>query len=269
MFPDYFGPAIDYGSPAHILQPIGTEWYPAVRNENEPFFGWEAGPNRVNGRTFQCKTCNPNNAPCLNDGLCSSELSGLSESDNRGECFCANGFRGSRCEIEPFCTTDDDCYGAGSKCNTVTGLCECDEPFRSGNICQFINETVVDCWSEAQPKFCYNGGRCAYEDGESTDECFCLKDYYGDECEFKKGPDYQDICGDKVCRNDGFCLRDTDVEFCLCFDPFYGDECQFEKNRADRTDCFGGKCLNGGICNFIGGCKCPDGYDGFFCEIVI
>lgn len=96
------------------------------------------------------------NVECLNEGACLD-----------GQCRCAEGFSGERCEID----NRDPCIGVvcenGGTC--TDGNCICADGFHGTN-----------CETEADPcdgVNCENGGTC------SEGSCYCADGFEGDNCE--------------------------------------------------------------------------------------
>ncbi|MGB0588689.1 MAG: lamin tail domain-containing protein [Myxococcota bacterium] len=68
-----------------------------------------------------------------------------------------------------------------------------------------------------------------------------------------------------LCKNGGVCVDLVDFYECVCPDGFDGYDCE-----VDIDDCAADPCLNGAICHDhvdSYSCTCPDGFTGFNCEI--
>ena len=143
----------------------------------------------------------------MNDGNCSSTLSGFT-------CLCNRGFTGLQCE-ENIDECGSNTCAAGATCmdgiDHFTCLCP---PGFTGLTC---SDSIDECAS--QP--CLNGGTCV-EDEVAGFECLCLAGSTGTLCETPF-----DLCTLTPCFNNGTCTG-TDGGFeCACPPGWTGRQCQF------------------------------------------
>lgn len=212
------------------------------------------------------------NLRCQNDGVCKfgikdfSDFSGSKlDIDNffgggnkRGmHCVCPAGFTGIQCDKTVETCGDGVCFH-GATCvahyedddSEPSYSCDCDittqeNPF-AGIYCEHESTTFCPAPLGADPKsyFCTNGGHCP-PPNRSYEHCTCPPNYSGPRCEFRV-EDNQEC--DLNC-NTGKCFfgsGGTDegildqMDITIPNDDFYAAENMH--------------------------CKCPDGYDGDFCE---
>ena len=235
---------------------------------------------------FNCSTTIPY---CqFNDGIYGICYNGTcqNESTNGYECICAEGFKGSNCEIDVEYCSSINC-GNGT---CVDGIgddfhCLCDETYQ-GKIC---NKPYCP------EGYCLNGGTCTTEN--NVTECKCPIGYTGKKCGDDlpvctpnicgknktciEGPGLNytcvcpsdmvdcdgDPCEPNPCMNNGTCTKFSDTKFkCKCVPGIGGDYC--EKDVLDYCAVFN-PCLNGGSCVDRSGeeyeCVCPPGYSGKNC----
>lgn len=128
---------------------------------------------------------------CLHGGFC----------NHLGNCECAQGFHGKRCELslcDPSCENNGTCMSPE--------VCICPDGF-SGKRCE----------RALCQKPCQNGGRCIKED-----VCWCNNGYLGNACQFSRcKPD---------CKNGGVCVGHNK---CQCPVAYSGDICETE-NITER-----------------------------------
>ncbi|XP_030838392.1 neurogenic locus Notch protein [Strongylocentrotus purpuratus] len=148
----------------------------------------------------------------------------------QGSCICLPGFAGNRCQRKLTCGSSDPCHNEGA---CVDENCVCAEGFR-GNFCQIDKCDKIEC---------LNDGTCA------QGSCTCPEGFAGNRCQRKL------TCGSSdPCHNEGACVD----EKCVCAEGFRGNFCQIDK--CDKIDC-----LNDGTCE-QGSCTCPEGFAGNRCQ---
>lgn len=101
---------------------------------------------------------------------------------------------------------------------------------------------------------CKNNGTCVL-DIHSKPNCFCPEGFAGERCEIS-------LCGQKNCKNGGFCQIENGVPVCRCPSNTVGENCETALCPND--------CLNGGACelmNDIPTCHCLDGFIGPNCNV--
>lgn len=193
---------------------------------------------------------------CKNGGECAHMP------DQTPICYCPQGFRGYKCEIEcprgyggydcslplgrPYCSrTDGACYNGGMCMN---GFCKC-PPTHTGNRCEFHRTELTTC--DHNP--CHNNATCAKKEDGYT--CHCQPGFYGPLC------DRRLHCAPTTCANGGICRDDNNTLTCKCPAGFSGEYCQIK----DRLNCDQNPCLNNGVCT-NGVCECPYQYTGTRCQ---
>jgi hypothetical protein len=126
---------------------------------------------------------------------------------------------------------------------------------------------------------CMNGGKCEPANAIIDHRhCVCEEDYSGPRCSRYCPLD---------CQNKGYCtvkprggaLGDQEQTptyeisdyMCKCFDHFVGDFCEVPyTNCGGKTRCYhGGECISASNEAVFKPCRCPPGYSGTFCEIVL
>lgn len=248
---------------------------------------------------FSGKACerDENNAcsdfACLHGGTCHVEES---YGETAYSCDCLSAYVGEipadgrYCEFvaTSICYDDVDnheiyfCMNNGQCQQDYMKGCLCPEGF-GGFSCEFLEDR--DCTLD-----CQNGGECvlgsppdqpyltAYwfnaEDFSNWQYCSCPEGWSGEFCEAATVD-----CGDYTCLNGGTCdYKDTELKGrCNCVDAsedfiyYDGLYCQFPSTsicaQLENEVYF---CTNGGECrdNYLDGCDCPEGFAGFYCELV-
>uniref|UniRef100_A0A3P9A3P6 Slit homolog 3 (Drosophila) n=1 Tax=Esox lucius TaxID=8010 RepID=A0A3P9A3P6_ESOLU len=208
---------------------------------------------------FQCKSpvdlnlmskCAPClTGPCLNNGTCSSDVSGSYH------CTCPFGYKGQNCEIAINACISFPCVNGGT-CHLIPGQegqfsCAC-VPGYEGLQCE-VNPD--DC----EDNDCENNSTCV--DGINNYTCICPPNYTGDLCEEVVDPCIQ---GFDPCQHDSKCIPLTKGYRCECLPGYVGQHCE-----QDYNDCLENKCQHGAQCvDAVNGytCVCKEGFSGLFCE---
>jgi len=186
-------------------------------------------------------------APCLNDGTCTSVDDGF-------VCACAAGFEGETCAINVDDCAPAPCLNGGTCTDAVNGfICAC-APGYEGDTCA---TDIDDC--AAAP--CFNDGFCV--DGVNSFSCVCVPGFSGDTCATNI-----DDCVGAPCLNGGTCVDGVDAYTCSCAPGYEGETCDTEID-----ECAADPCLNGGICTDLlasFSCDCAGtGFSGGTCEVNI
>ncbi|KAJ8015241.1 hypothetical protein DPEC_G00024090 [Dallia pectoralis] len=208
---------------------------------------------------FQCKgpvdlnlssKCAPClTGPCVNNGTCSSDVSGAYR------CACPFGYKGQNCEIAINACISFPCANGGT-CHLIPSQegqfsCSC-VPGYEGLQCE-VNPD--DC----EDNDCENNSTCV--DGINNYTCICPPNYTGDLCEEVVDPCMQ---GFDPCQHDSKCIALTKGYRCECLPGYVGQHCE-----QDYNDCLENKCQHGAQCvDAVNGytCVCTEGFSGLFCE---
>lgn len=235
------------------------------------------------------------NVACLNGGTCETEVV-----DGEIEFFCncnsaydsnrgiQYGGRYCQSPSSALCFEDTvnqeiySCFNSGQCQSEYTNGCACPEEY-GGFSCEYVRGR--DCTLT-----CQNGGVCAlgppleeysylsvywFSPDKDYQYCECPEGFSGEFCQAEAVD-----CGDFLCLNGGQCSDEEGnpmEDRCNCIDAydfltdtyFDGLYCQFPSTSVcfeDATEAF--FCMNGGECqdDYLQGCKCPEGFGGFYCE---
>ncbi|XP_078049382.1 wing blister isoform X1 [Augochlora pura] len=205
-----------------------------------------------------------------------------------GECRCANGvlgFRCDRCDVDHYGLSVGGCKGCrcsnlGSMttaCDIVTGQCQCKEHV-TGRQC---NQCAIGFWglttgTECAPCECDLIGASNSSCHDYTGQCYCKPGVGGERCDTCLPGHYGfSSSGCQVCDP---CVRpghvcDVDTGRCICPTLTFGEHC--DRCRPGSWDlvpgvgCRSCDCTLGSTrsqCDLQGQCPCRIGYDGRRCE---
>ena len=125
-------------------------------------------------------------------------------------CECAEGFTGSKCELQEECMSAP-CFNGGtcSYLNNTIVQCKCLPGFE-GEFCEQVSDPC-------EGFLCENGGSCMEYNNELI--CQCMEGYEGDSCEL-----LSDHCLSSPCVN-GACRTTVDGYTCNCTIGSIGKRC--------------------------------------------
>nr|XP_034195684.1 laminin subunit alpha-1 isoform X1 [Osmia lignaria] len=205
-----------------------------------------------------------------------------------GECRCADGvlgFRCDHCDVDHYGLSEDGCKGCRcntigsitSACDIVTGQCQC-KPHVTSRQC---DHCVVGYWglttgAGCAPCGCDPIGSHNSSCHDVTGQCYCKPGVGGARCDTCL-PGYYGFSS-KGCQVCDPCLRsghicDPDTGRCVCPTLTFGEHC--DRCRPGSWDLVHGvgcrpcDCTLGSTrphCDHQGQCPCRIGYDGRRCE---
>nr|XP_006825005.1 PREDICTED: uncharacterized protein LOC100367903 [Saccoglossus kowalevskii] len=188
----------------------------------------------LNTECVDINECDSN--PCLNGSVACHDMI------DSYICICADGYTGSRCEVNI-----DDCFSAPCLNNgtCVDGV--------NGYFWYNCEENIDECSSSP----CAHDSLCT--DFVNGFHCHCPSAYYGDFCEHET-----DFCAQEPCQNGATCVNGVDTYSCVCVAGFTGTIC-----GVNIDDCRTNPCKNKGVC--VDGintytCQCQQGFTGEECE---
>ena len=249
--------------------------------------GWsgEDCTDKVNTEIIEPDTfINPcDSTNCGNNGVC--VLVNNNGNSYTSSCHCNNGYSGSNCQIDTFCS-NNPCRN-NQPC--VNGRCDCGRIF-SGALTSGLTCDIID-YCSASGINCGNG-YCAnnYEEFSTSGVskgavCVCNSGWSGVNCNTQVNPStFVNPCDSTNCGNNGFCVLVNNgiggySSRCQCNYGYSGSNCNIADSCLLNNPCHSRNTeingcssvqstLNTNVFNTgTAQCRCKNGYEGQFCDI--